>query len=53
MTSLSAPARVNEKEARRMYRRVIAGWARDALLLRKTGHDRPGSGWKSSRRRAA
>lgn len=28
-------------EVRRMYHRVLAGWARDALSLRRRGLDRP------------
>jgi hypothetical protein len=30
-----------DPQVRRMYQRVLSGWARDALSLRRAGLDRP------------
>lgn len=40
-----------EDQARAMYRRVLSGWAMDALTLRRKGLDRP-CARKGSRRHA-
>ncbi len=39
--------RASIADARAMYRRAMAGWAMDALRLRRLGLDRPsGRGWR-------
>lgn len=40
--STEIPTIMTPEAARRMYRRVLASWAQDLLLLRSAGMDRPG-----------
>ena len=44
---------ITPRDAKRMYRRVLASWAQDLMVLRATGMDRPGRMGNDGRARAA